>query len=151
MLSTTPGLARRLACAVYESLLLGAVLFVSAFPVVPLLQATVPGWTTPLLRLWLVLVAGLYFTWFWRRGQTLAMKTWGIRLESAGGGPPTLAQAWMRFAYAGLCLAPLGLGWWLALLRRDRQFLHDRLAGTRLVLARISAAPSTTGSGRRPD
>ncbi len=35
-------------------------------------------------------------------------------------------------AFATLAVSGVGLGW--ALFDRDRQFLHDRLAGTRLVL-----------------
>jgi hypothetical protein len=35
-------------------------------------------------------------------------------------------------AFASLAVAGAGLGW--ALVDRDRQFLHDRLAGTRLEL-----------------
>jgi hypothetical protein len=34
-------------------------------------------------------------------------------------------------AFASLALSGIGIGW--ALVDRDRQFLHDRLAGTRLV------------------
>jgi len=39
----------------------------------------------------------------------------------------------LRFclALAGLALA--GAGFWWALFDRDRQFLHDRLLGTRLI------------------
>lgn len=130
-----PGLGRRLACAGYEALLLGAVLFVAAFPLVPLLQALAPAWITPLLRVWLILVAGLYFTWFWQRGQTLAMKTWGIRLEAAEGGPASPGRTWLRYLLSWVFLLPLGLGWWAALAAGDRQFLQDRLAGTRLIRA----------------
>jgi uncharacterized RDD family membrane protein YckC len=135
-LATAPGLGRRLACTVYEALLLGAVLFVAAFPLVPLLQALAPDWITPLLRIWLILVAGLYFTWFWRRGQTLAMKTWGIRIEAADGGSASPGRTWLRYLLCWVCLLPLGLGWWTALVAEDRQFLQDRLAGTRLIRAR---------------
>jgi uncharacterized RDD family membrane protein YckC len=42
------------------------------------------------LRAFLFLVIGIYFVWFWSRtGQTLAMKTWHIRLVTAQGGPVT--------------------------------------------------------------
>lgn len=92
---------------------------------------TLPG---PVLLLHVFAVMGAYFVWYWRHGgQTLAMQTWKIQLESVGGGTPTLQQAWLRYvlAWAGILFYGAGLFW--ALFDRDRQFLHDRLAGTRIV------------------
>ncbi len=68
------------------------------------------------------------------------MKTWGIRVETIDGKPPARGRAWLRYLLASLNLALVGIGWWWAWFDRDRQFLHDRLAGTRLVR---SAVPST--------
>lgn len=131
----TPSLRRRLACNFYESLLLIALLFVAALPFVVftmLLPPTV-GLTLRETALWLYLfgIAGVYFTLFWRKGQTLAMKTWGIKLVSATGKPLSSRQLWLRYLLA--CLNLLILGWWAALLLQDRQFLQDRFAGTRLI------------------
>ncbi len=73
-------------------------------------------------------VLGLYFLWCWLRGgQTLPMKAWRIRLVGV-----TPARAVLRYLLA-LLLVPTGLSFVWALFDRDRQFLHDRLAGTRLV------------------
>lgn len=131
--SATPHLGKRLACAVYESLLLGAVLLVASFPFVPLIQALAPTFAKTGLQIYVLLIAGAYFTWFWRRGQTLAMKTWRIRIESAHGGLPTRRQVWQRYLFCCLNLILAGVGWWSALFTPDRQFLQDRLAGTRLI------------------
>jgi len=74
-------------------------------------------------------VLGAYFIWCWLRGgQTLAMKAWRIRLEGV-----SPRNALLRFLLA-LLLVPTGISILWALFDRDRQFLHDRLAGTRLVL-----------------
>ncbi len=132
----TPSLRRRLACLVYEAMLLVAVLFVASFPFVALLPLLPDAWGRPLMQLFLLAVAGTYFTLFWRRGQTLAMKTWRMRIESTTGGPPTTAQAVKRYLLACL-LFPVSIVW--AMFATDRQFLHDRLAATRLV----SVVPST--------
>lgn len=132
----TPSLTRRLASQIYESMLLLAVLFVASFPFVAVLPHLPADWGRPLMQGFLLLVAGAYFTVFWRRGQTLAMKTWRIRLESADGGPVSAGRAVKRYLLACL-LFPLSWGW--AVFAADRQFLHDRLAGTRLV----NVAPST--------
>jgi len=88
-----------------------------------------------LIHLLLVLLA--YFLWFWRHGgQTLAMQTWKLRLENAMTGHiVTLPQAVLRFALCFPSLLFFGTGLIWAVFDRDRQFLHDRLAGTRIVMA----------------
>ena len=108
-----------------------------------------------LLQAFLFVVFGIYFGWFWSRGQTLAMKTWNIRLVTAQGQrvsqwrsiaryllswiwfiPPLAAVA--PFHLRGGEVAVIVLGWvavW-ALLSRfhpQRQFWHDAWAGTRLI------------------
>jgi uncharacterized RDD family membrane protein YckC len=120
----------------YESLLLLGVLSVTfMLPHILLGLAgnmTLPGW---LLQLHLLAVLLIYFVWFWRHGgQTLAMKTWKIRLESAiTGKTVTLPQALLRFGLCGPSVLFFGAGLVWAVFDRERQFLHDRLAGTRLV------------------
>jgi uncharacterized RDD family membrane protein YckC len=106
----------------------------------------------------LFLVLGIYFTWFWHRGQTLAMKTWHIKVLDAQGRPLTQLLALRRYLTSWLWFAPplvltwplhlpalevavLMLGWvaiWAVLSRfhPQRQFWHDALAGTRLVSSR---------------
>lgn len=130
----TPGLARRLASLVYEALLLTALVIVASFPLAPVLQALPQPWSRLLNQGFLLGLIGLYLVWFWRHGgQTLAMKTWRLRLVGKAGGPIGLGQAWLRYGLAVLGLAGLGIGFLWALWDRDRQFLHDRLAGTRMV------------------
>jgi uncharacterized RDD family membrane protein YckC len=86
--------------------------------------------TTGLLRyalqIFIFAVFTAYFLWCWLRGgQTLAMKAWHIRLVEV-----TPVKALLRLLLAVL-LFPASIVW--ALFDRERQFLHDRLAGTRLV------------------
>ena len=93
------------------------------------------GYGRTMLQLFLLAVFAGYFLWCWLRGgQTLAMKTWGIRLVAPGRDRVPPHAALLRFGLA-LLSVPTGiaLGW--ALFDRDRQFLHDRVAGTRLVMA----------------
>lgn len=128
-----PRLPRRLASLIYDALLALAVLLVASFPVVGLLPHLPPPWSRLAYQAYLLVVLGAYFVWCWRRGQTLAMKTWRIRLVSATGGRPGRRQAWLRYAWALLGLPAGGIGLLWALWDREGQFLHDRLAGTRLV------------------
>jgi len=81
------------------------------------------------LQAFIVTVLAAYFLWCWLRGgQTLAMRAWRIRLVDV-----TARKALVRFVLAA-ALLPLSILW--ALIDRDHQFLHDRLAGTRLIDAR---------------
>ena len=127
----TPGLARRLASLLYEAVLLIAVAFfaASAFYFASG-GAPLEGWLLRAHQLFLAAVFAAYFLWCWLRGgQTLAMKTWRVRVVGVSPG-----KALLRFLCA-LVLVPTGASILWALFDRDGQFLHDRLAGTRLVLA----------------
>ncbi|MGQ0545161.1 MAG: RDD family protein [Betaproteobacteria bacterium] len=126
--AATPGLARRLASLLYEALLLGAVAFFAAwlFFFASGGRDATAGWTRHLLQLFILTVFAGYFLWCWLRGgQTLAMKAWRIRLVDV-----TPKKALLRF-FLALLLFPASIVW--ALFDREGQFLHDRLAGTRLV------------------
>ena len=134
MSSPAPPLSRRFASLFYDALLLLAVLFLAGFVVVGLLPRVEAGVPRVLYQVYLLGVAGAYLTWFWSRGgQTLAMKTWRIRLIDADGGRLRPAKAWLRFGLATLGLLTLGLGFLWALWDRDGQYLHDHLLGSRLV------------------
>ena len=155
----TAGLARRLCALTYEALLLAAVLIATGYLFSALLPGASAGWARSLFQSSLFGAGGLYFGWSWSEGRrTLPMKTWHLRLVNTDGRALSWRQALKRYVFAwtspflalagylamgrwGLAAAALPYLW--ALLDRDRQFLHDRLAGTRIVQATpgISAAP----------
>lgn len=120
---------------VYESVLLTALLLAGALPFVMLSQETGGSINRPLFRLYLVALTGAYFTWQWRRGGTLAMKTWRLRLVTAGGMPLTWKHATQRYVFALAGMLLLGTGFLWALLDREKLFLHDRLAGTKIMMS----------------
>jgi len=124
----------RIAAMVYESLLVTAVVFVASLPFLYLVGNAETGWRHHLFQLYLAGILFAYFSAFWlRSGQTLAMKTWRIRLVQENGDTLTFRQAVLRFFLALLGLLLAGAGFWWALFDRDRQFLHDRIVGTRLM------------------
>ncbi len=130
-----PGLRRRLAAMLYESLLLFAVLVLASFVYVPFFGSPDTPFRKAIFQLFLLAVIAIYFITFWTgKGQTLAMKTWRIRLIDSNGSPLTLQLAVLRFALALAGLACFGISFLWAIVDRDRQFLHDRLCGTRLVM-----------------
>jgi uncharacterized RDD family membrane protein YckC len=129
-----PAIARRLASALYEALLVLALVFIATFPFLAFVGDSTHGWRRHLLQAWVLFVVGGYFTWFWTRGgQTLPMKTWRIRVVRHDGAAVGMGRAIHRYLLAILGIAALGAGFFWALVDRDRQFLHDRLAGTALV------------------
>lgn len=127
----TATVGRRLLALVYETLLLVALVFVGSLPFVMLTHDMSRESERPLFQLYLVALMGLYFTWQWRHGgQTLALKTWRLRVVTREGAPLTWGHALRRYVFAlpGTLLFCAGFLW--ALVDRERLFLHDRLAGT---------------------
>jgi uncharacterized RDD family membrane protein YckC len=153
-----PSLRRRMACWLYEGMLLFAVVFIAGwlFSTLGQMRDAMDA-RRPLLQAFLFVVFGIYFAWFWSRGQTLAMKTWDLRIVDRQGRPVTQARALVRYLLSWVwflppltALAPyrlsgaevalLVVGWvmvWAILSRfhPQGQFWHDALAGTRLVSA----------------
>lgn len=123
-----------MASMLYESLLLVAVWFLAGFLFTGLTHGADSPAAIMSLRIYTLGVTAAYFIWFWTHGgQTLAMKTWHLRLVGIEGQAVSWRQAALRFILALPSLL-LGIGIIWAIFDRDKQFLHDRLAGTRLVL-----------------
>ncbi len=130
---TNANLLRRLGAMLYDGLLVLAVMFLGTLPFIAIRggEPVDPG--DPLYRIVLLLIAYAFFVGFWvRYGRTLGMQSWGLRIETPGGGRPTLGPASLRFFTALLSWLPLGLGFWWQLFDRDGLSWHDRLSGTRL-------------------
>ncbi|HEX6734898.1 MAG TPA: RDD family protein [Azonexus sp.] len=128
------GLGRRLASMFYEGLVIFAVLLIGFWLPQTLLAGVGLGFGPRLLWLHVLLLLMGYFVWFWLHGgQTLPMKTWKLRLANPDGTPPRPLQAVLRYLAAWPSVLLLGIGILWALVDRDRQFLHDRIAGTRIV------------------
>lgn len=174
------GLGRRLGSALYESLLLCALLFIAGFLLLPLLSPAgaagqalaIPPVPVRVMSFCLLFaVLALYCVGFWAGARrTLAMKTWRIRLTCRDGTPPDGRTALLRYlaawigplaallAYVPLHRAGLGvhalslllLNFAWALVDPDRQFLHDRLAGT-LILADPEPDSSASPAAAPPD
>nr|WP_315258928.1 RDD family protein [uncultured Duganella sp.] len=153
---TKPTIQRRLISMVYESLLGFAALFLPFL----IFEIVTGGSHTPLVehmrQALAFLVLGAYFIHQWtREGQTLAMRTWRLKLVTSTGGPLTPRVAAIRYLLSWMWILPalvvalafdlhrwqalgailIGIVAWslTAFFDKDRQFLHDKLAGTRLV------------------
>jgi uncharacterized RDD family membrane protein YckC len=126
-------LRTRLMSLIYECMLVFAVLFVASYLFLSLARDAQAGWPRTIFQIYLLSVCGAYFIFCWTRsGQTLPMKTWRLQVVSQRGHPLSAGRASLRYLLAvpGM-LSGFSLLW--APFDRDRQFLHDRLAGTRIV------------------
>jgi len=142
-------LRRRLSSLLYETMLLVGIVAVLVIPLVLFSAFTHIHASIAVIRVYIFLGLALYFLWHWQAGrQTLAMRTWKLRIVAGDGHPPTLTQLALRYTLAWPSIGCLGLGLWWALLDRDRQFLHDRLAGTRLIVAPPTTASSLPPAGK---
>jgi uncharacterized RDD family membrane protein YckC len=152
-----PSLRRRLACFVYEGVLLFGVLMMAGYLFSTLTQQRHGLAHRHGLQLFLFVVLGIYFVFFWSHGgQTVAMKAWRIRVVDRHGHPLSQPRALLRYLLSWLWFLPAWiataalrtpsagvmfgamfagvLAW--ALLSRvhpTRQFLHDAMSGTCLV------------------
>ncbi len=99
----------------------------------------------------LLAIITVFFCGFWTRGgQTVGMKAWRIRVVARTAGRSRWPRAALRFFASWLSLLPAGLGYWWALVDRERCCWHDRLSGTRVIRASASARPLRSPSRRGP-
>lgn len=153
-------LVRRMAAFMYEGVLLFGVVFATSLVFgVAMHQDNGMKLRTPLIAV-NFFVVGLYFIGLWvRSGQTLAMKTWHLRMLTDRGLPlsprralarylasyvwflPPLALAAALKLPSPMAISGLVVGWVVlyaasALLHPRRQFWHDALCDTAIVSAR---------------
>lgn len=131
-----PGWGRRLACLLYEGLVVFAVLLIGFFLPQTVLSGFGLGLTGKGLWIHVIVLLLVYFAWFWLHGgQTLPMKTWKVQLINSDGGRIRPAQALLRYLAAWPSILLFGAGIFWALFDKDRQYLHDRIAGTKIIVS----------------
>lgn len=158
-----------MAAFVYEGVLLFGVVMMAGYLFSSLTQQRHALQGMQGLQAFVFLVLGIYFVWFWSKaGQTVAMKTWHVRLVDRSGQPVTQKRALLRYVLSWVWFLPaLGmaelaggragaaLGAWMlggvlliacgARWSPDRQFVHDLICGTRLIDAKPLPAAAKPG------
>jgi uncharacterized RDD family membrane protein YckC len=134
MASELPSIARRLASMLYEGLVVFSILLIGfLLPQIVLSGfGMVLGGRILMLHIFILLLG--YFVWCWLNGgQTLPMKTWKLRITNNDGYPLRPTQAILRYmaAWPSILLGGIGIFW--AVFDKDKQFLHDRIAGSRII------------------
>lgn len=124
------------------------------------------------LQAFLFVIFGIYFVWFWAKGQTLAMKTWDICVVDRRGRHITQRRALLRYVVSWFWFLPPLLGSWLfdlpavegavltvgwiavwavlALFHPEKQFWHDAIAGTCLISWKAPESPKRLARMSKP-
>ena len=128
-------LLRRLGAMIYDTVLAGfSIVIVSSIPASIFQSLT--GYRVPdtVMVVIYTFLTYLFFTWFWTHGgQTLGMRAWKIKVLDLQGNPITQRQASLRFIWASLSWAALGIGFLVSLVDKERLTWHDRHSDTRLI------------------
>ena len=140
------GLPRRLVIILYDGIVVIAIAFFAAMPVVMLHGGAVEG--SPLFTLYLLAVVFAFFGGFWTHGgQTIGMRAWRTRAVRRDGKPLRWRDAAIRYVAALISWAALGAGFWWCLFDREGLAWHDRISGTELI--RVSAEDPGAAKARR--
>ena len=130
---------RLFAACMYELLLLLALWMLCTWIFLSLFGDATQGYKRYFLQFFLWLITGAYFVWCWvKTGQTLATKTWKIKLvvrdlANQQYSTLTVTQALFRYVLASASMLACGVGFIWALVDKDSLFLHDRLLKTRFI------------------
>ena len=83
----------------------------------------------------LIAIIVAFFGVFWtRRGQTLGMTAWRLKIERADGAALTWRDVLTRLGGACVSLGALGLGYFWIWIDRERLAWHDRWSDTRVIV-----------------
>ena len=122
---------RRLGALIYDALLILALWMVTLFPIVAINGTVVTG---PAIQSVLFLELYGFFAYFWhRRGQTLGMLAWHLKLVTQSGEPMTLSQVMLRFTAAIVSFAALGLGYFWIFFDSEKRSWPDVFSQTRII------------------
>jgi len=129
--------------ALYDALLLFAILMLVSYPYVWLTDGGKPSFLVrSAYQIYILTIGFFFYGGFWvHGGQTLGLRSWRLRLVRLDGRPITWMDAFKRFASAILSWLPLGLGFLWVCFDREKLAWHDRLSRTRLIRLPKSRKP----------
>lgn len=129
------GLLRRVAAMLYDTLLVGALLFLATIPFIAARGGEpVERGENLYYQVTLVVVVYGFFVGFWSRsGRTLGMQSWHLQLQTRDGQVPSFGRATVRFLASIISWIPLGLGFLWQLWDPEQLTWHDRISATRIV------------------
>jgi len=148
----TPSLIKRLAAIGYDSLLVFALLFISSGIYIEIARRIehiasakvttgqvvteiAPAASGPLFTIYLTLVVGLFFSYFWcNTGQTLGMQSWRLKIQNADGSLISIKQAFIRYCVAIVSLCFFGAGYFWVLIDKENKTWHDKASNSETIV-----------------
>ena len=127
------GLGRRALAMFYDTIAVVALWMLATAIIVPFADPQPRALRDPLFTAWIVFVWFAYLAWCWRRGMTLGLRAWKLRIINERPGPITWGQCAVRFGVSLISAAALLAGFWWAWLDPGRRCWHDRASATRVV------------------
>jgi uncharacterized RDD family membrane protein YckC len=127
------GLGRRFLVMLYDAVIMIALWLLATAIALLAGSGPVTAGQDALYTAYLLLIWFSYLGWCWRRGMTVGMRAWRVRIEREDGSPPGWGACLLRFAVSLLSAACLGLGFAWSLFEQRKRCWHDLASGTRLL------------------
>ena len=134
------GVLRRLGAMFYDLLLVIALMMVVTAVLLPLTGGEAitnerfGAWEYAYRSLLLAVVVAFFGLFWTRRGQTLGMQAWRLRIQRESGDLLGWTDVLKRLGAATVSLCLAGLGYWWIWIDRDRLAWPDRWTRTRVVV-----------------
>jgi uncharacterized RDD family membrane protein YckC len=135
------GVFRRLGAMFYDLLLIIALMMVFTAALLPFTGGEAVlgdryGALEYAYQVMLVLIVIGFFGGFWtKRGQTLGMAAWRMKIERVDGSLLTWSDAFKRLGAAAVSLCLAGVGYFWIWVDKDKLAWPDRWTNTRVVVA----------------
>lgn len=127
-------LRRRLAALVYDSFIVFSFLLLATTFALALNQGESLLPYRAYFLIYLFISTGVFLAWFWAKsGQTLGMLAWKIRLINKEGTTVCFQKAFLRYIAAFFSIGCCGIGLLWCLIDKNKETLHDKLLGTRVI------------------
>ena len=127
--------SRRLGAIVYDTVLLITVFYCATYVLVPFLGGEAIESNNLAYKIYLLILAYLYFVWHWCfGGKTLGMRSLQIKIVNDLGIKPNFQQATKRFLASTLSFILFGTGFLWGIFDKNKKTLHDHLSKTKLIV-----------------
>jgi len=128
--------ARRLGAFVYDMMLIISLLMVASGIMLTLNDGEALD-TSPYFALYqsaLVVIVYAFLAYFWtRKGQTLGMLAWRLRVQTTEGERLNLSKSLVRYLVGMLSLGCFGAGFFWMFINRQKLTWHDIASGSHVV------------------
>ncbi len=128
-----PKLLIILGSLLYECILVTSICFIASYLYVAFFLQVLKETPVLVFQIYLIFVCGIYFISCWTlSGQTLAMKTWHLKVVTSEGNSLTVQRSILRYL-VGIPSAVFLVGFFWILVDKQNRSLHDYLSRTEVI------------------